>query len=205
MIACLTAKSLPLSQLMKNNHLHYVGEATSVRGTAAVTVLLTCCSRYICLVLWRPRSIDSGLWSPANQGLWPCGAAFCTNSKKEKRQKGRLSEEANVRGNENRGQRKEKNSEGLRWQLKLIDQEFSFDSFVSLPSLEVNSCGILALFLSSSVGVRHHERCRLLLHLCFPVNRSSKVKGHLVCFGTFGNASANPYLQNPVVRSQEDP
>lgn len=61
-----------------------------------------------------------------------------------------------------------------------------------------------ALRLRNSVGVRHHERCRLLLHLCFSVNRGSKVKGHLGCFGTFGNKRGNPYLLNPVVRSHED-
>lgn len=89
---------------------------------------------------------------------------------------------------------------------ELIDQEFSFHSF----SLSSSARGklmwqSLLLFLCSSVGVRHHERCRLLLHLCFPVKHGSKVKGHPCCSGTFGNARANPYLQIPVVRSQEDP
>jgi len=62
------------------------------------------------------------------------------------------------------------------------------------PSLSQQQCG----------GVRRHEKCRLLIHVCFPVNRGSKVKGQLGRFGTFGNARANPYLQNPVVRSQEE-
>lgn len=54
------------------------------------------------------------------------------------------------------------------------------------------------MFLSSSVGSEHHVRCRLLLYLGFGVNDRLKVKGHLACFGTVGNARANSYSWNHI-------
>lgn len=104
-------------------------------------------------------------------------------------------------------ERIESNRKRRRRTLRANDDSMrqSTKTVISFPSLEVNWCGILSLFLSTSVGVRHHERCRLLLYLCFPVNHGSKVKGYLGCFGTLENARANLYLHNPVVRSQEEP
>ena len=137
------------------------------------------------------------------------GQAFCKKKKKSEKEMRRKKRKTTVKtpiNGENKGvTERQKELWGLIM-TELIDQEFSFNSF----SLSSTARGklmwqSLLLFLGSGVGVRHHERCRLLLHLCFPVNHSSKVKGHPGCSGTFGNARANPYLQIPVVSSQEDP
>ena len=139
------------------------------------------------------------------QAFWKKKKKKKVRKRNEQREKEDYSEEANKWGENKGATEREEELWGLIM-TELIDQEFSLHSF----SLSSSARGKLMwqslfLFLCSSVGVRHHERCRLLLHLCFPVNHGSKVKGHSGCSGTFGNARANPYLQIPVVSSQEDP
>lgn len=143
-------------------------------------------------MLWRRDQQTLGPWRTANQGPqispWPKRWNRCT--------KGEYKWWWRENGKGKKGTRKRT--------LRVDNYGGSMSTIQSFTPLEVPSCGCHSTFLSSSVGGEHHTRCRLQLHLCFAVRWGLKVKGHLVCFGTFGNAGANPYLWNPVMSSHED-